>query len=120
MSDHLFSPLHHGRRDLQILAVCPMCQATYHPLKTRIMAERDDAHLLYLECRQCGSAVVAIVTAGSAGLSSVGTLTDLTSAEVVNVSLEVAVTVDDVVDLYAWLATEPTGQLILRREKAIP
>lgn len=93
-------------RDLQILTVCPLCQATYNPLKTQIMAERDDAHLLYLECRQCGSAVVAVVTTGLSGLSSIGTVTDLTSQELVDIPARSAVSIDDVLDMYRWLQTD--------------
>ncbi len=93
-------------RDLQILTVCPQCQATYNPLKTQIMAERDDAHLLYLECRQCGSAVVAVVTTGMSGLSSVGTVTDLTSQELIDLPARQSVSIDDVLEMYRWLQSD--------------
>lgn len=83
-----------------------MCHAQYNPLKTQIVAERDDAHLLYLECRHCGSAVVALVTTGSNGLTSVGAVTDLTSREVATMPTNDVVTHDDVLDLYAWLVRE--------------
>lgn len=112
------TPSNSGRSELHVLSACPLCQTAYHPLTTRIVAERDDAHLFYLECRQCGSAVVAIVTTGSAGVSSVGALTDLTSAEVLTASIDRVVTTDDVVDLYDWLESQPSIQLTLRREKA--
>lgn len=92
-----------GGRDLYILSACPLCKAHYNPLKTQIMAERDDAHLLYLECRQCGSAVMAIVTTGLSGLTSVGTVTDLTSQEVVDFQNRPAVTCDDALELYRLL-----------------
>ncbi len=94
---------HNGSGNMQILTACPLCQANYNPLKTQIMAERDDAHLLYLECRQCGSSVVAVVTTGSAGLSSVGAVTDLSSHEVIAFQEKPEVTTDDVVELYAWI-----------------
>lgn len=90
-------------RDLQILTICPLCQATYNPLKTQIMAERDDSHLVYLECRQCGSAVMALVTTGGAGLSSVGAVTDLTSQEIIDSPHRDVVTEDDVLALHQWL-----------------
>lgn len=92
-----------GGRDLYILSACPLCKAHYNPLKTQIMAERDDAHLLYLECRQCGSAVMAVVTTGMTGLTSVGTVTDLTSQELLDFQTQPAVTCDDALDLYQWL-----------------
>lgn len=88
---------------MQILTACPLCQANYNPLKTQVMAERDDAHLLYLECRQCGSAVVAVVSTGAQGLSSVGAVTDLSSQEVMFFQDQREVDADDVVNLYDWL-----------------
>lgn len=89
-------------RDLQILTICPLCHATYNPLKTQIMAERDDSHVVYLECRQCGSAVLAVVTTGQAGLSSVGTVTDLTSQEIIEAQQHQPVNEDDLLSLHAW------------------
>jgi hypothetical protein len=95
------SPTYSG--NLHILSVCPLCQATYNPLKTKIMAERDDAHLLFLECRQCGSGVMAVVTTGPTGLSSIGTVTDLTSDEIYQTHIQTEVSADDVLELYHWL-----------------
>lgn len=93
-------------KDLQILSTCPLCHAQYNPLKTQIVAERDDAHLLYLECRHCGSAVVALVTTGAAGLRSIGVVTDLTSREIATNPGSGEVTHDDVIAMYDWLERE--------------
>lgn len=103
-------------KDLYILSACPLCQARYNPLKTQIMAERDDDHLLYLECRQCGSAVMAIVTTGISGLSSIGTVTDLTSQEVLDFQNKPAVTCDDALDLYRWLEANDSGTALWSAE----
>ncbi len=118
MNDDSVIPSTGGQPDLRILAACPMCQTAYHPLKTRVVAERGDAHLLYLECRHCSSAVVAIVTAGTTGLESVGALTDLTRGELAQATTEAIVSTDDVVDLVDWLEHNVSVQLTLRREKA--
>lgn len=93
-------------KDLQILSTCPLCHAQYNPLKTEIVAERDDAHLLYLECRHCGSTVVAVVTTGVSGLTSIGAVTDLTSREITTIPAHDVVTHDDVIALYDWLERE--------------
>lgn len=90
-------------RDLRILTVCPLCQAQYNPLKTQVMAERDDAHLLYLQCRQCGSAVMAVVTNDANGLSTVGAVTDLLSHEVLAAQERDPIGEDDVIAVHAWL-----------------
>ena len=92
-------------RDMQILTVCPLCHANYNPLKTQIVAERDDAHLLYLECRQCGSSVVAVVTTGVGGLSTIGAVTDLSSHELASWQDKEEIGLDDVIDLYRWMET---------------
>lgn len=105
-------------RDLQILTACPLCHANYNPLKTEIMAEREDAHLLYLVCRQCSSAVVAVVTTGGTGVSTYGMVTDLTSQEVAASSWVTAVGEDDVLALHGWLDQDDHLKGLLRREKA--
>lgn len=92
-----------GGRDLQILTTCPLCHAAFNPLKTQIVAEREDAHLLYLQCRQCGSAVVALVTNGAGGLNTVGAVTDLTSRELPVLQDREPIGMDDVIELHAWL-----------------
>ncbi len=118
MSESTPSPFNIGRGDLQILATCPMCQATFHPLQTRIVAERDDAHLVYLQCRQCGSAVIAMVTTGASGIHSVGTVTDLSRQELLQSSAEAPVTIDQVIDLFEWLEHRPSVEPTLRIEPA--
>ncbi len=113
-ADH-HSPTNPGR-DLQILTACPLCHAKYNPLKTEIMAEREDAHLLYLVCRQCGSAVVAVVTTGGAGLNSWGMVTDLTSQELASITADRAILDDDLLDLHAWLERDDHLMILLGRE----
>lgn len=117
MNDDSVTPPHGGQGDLRILAACPMCQTAYHPLKTRVVADRGDAHLLFLECRECGSAVVAIVTAGNSGLQSIGAITDLTRSELAQAASDATVSTDDVVDLVEWFEHNIFVQLTLRREK---
>ena len=102
---------------MYILSACPLCKAHYNPLKTQIMAERDDAHLLYLECRQCGSAVMVVVTTGMTGLTSVGTVTDLTSQEVQDFQTQLPVTCDDALDLYQWLEASDSVQSLWSTER---
>ena len=72
-------------------------------MSARILAERDDAHLVYIQCRQCSSALVAFITAGPNGLESVGTVTDLTSIEVLAAHDRGGVSYDDVLELYTLL-----------------
>lgn len=119
MSVPHLNPIGSGREEIRIITVCPMCQAKYHPLASRVVAEQDDKHLLYLECRQCGSAVVALVTADDTGVDSIGMLTDLSSQEVLEIANVPAVTADDVIELHQAFNQPEYLQLILRR-KPVP
>lgn len=81
----------------------------------RVIAERDDSHLIFVECRQCGSAVVAFVTTDQTGVSSVGMVSDLTRHEVLPSTAVAAVSEDDVLDLHNYFQQSLSAQLILRR-----
>jgi hypothetical protein len=97
------SPFQPSRPASSTLQACPLCQTPYTPLSARILAERDDAHLIYIQCRHCSASLVAFVTIGPNGLESVGTVTDLTSIEVLAAHDRSAVTTDDVLTMYTLL-----------------
>jgi uncharacterized Zn finger protein len=111
------TPPSSGREELRIITACPMCMAAYHPLASRVIAQRGEHHLLYLECRQCGSAVVAFITADAGGVDSIGMLTDLTSDELLEIGHLPTITADDALDLHQWFNQSDTIQLTLGREK---
>lgn len=89
--------------NLRLISFCPLCHTHYNPWQTRILEEREDAHLIYLQCRKCGSAVVAVVLTGLFGVSSIGVVTDLTSDDVLRFKEAEAVTADDVLDAHLLL-----------------
>lgn len=68
-----------------------------------VLAARDDAHLLYLECRRCGTGAVALVTNGPVGLHAVGTMTDLLPHEVLSIPDRAPVNDDDVIAIVETL-----------------
>lgn len=93
---------------LRVIAACPLCDERYTPLQAHVLDAREGAHLLHLECRHCGGAVVAAVRSDQVGVSSLGLLTDLTSDDVVKFKDAVGTTEpDDVLDLHQLLARDP-------------
>lgn len=72
-------------------------------MMAKILEERDDAHLMHVECRKCGSSIVALVLAGGLGISSVGLITDLTSEDVLKFKNTRDVRSDDVIELHEIL-----------------
>lgn len=90
---------------LKVISACPLCHVHYTPLQAQVIDQRADAHLLHLECRNCGSGVVAAVLNDQLGISSFGLLTDLSSDDVLKCKDDPSpVTIDDVLGLHAWLA----------------
>lgn len=93
----------------RLMAQCPLCQSRYQSQEARVIAEKEDAYLLHVPCKKCGSAVVALIFANNFGVNSVGMLTDLTSEEVLSANREV-VTADDVLLMYEQLQNGTLAQ----------
>lgn len=88
---------------LRLISYCPICNTHYNPLAAQVLEERDDAHLIHVECRKCGSSIVALVLTGGIGISSVGLVTDLTGEEVLKFRKRESVRCDDVLDAHTEL-----------------
>lgn len=88
---------------LRLISYCPICSTHYNPFNAQILEERDDAHLIHVECRKCGSSIIALVLTGGIGISSVGLVTDLTGEEVLKFRKSDVIASDDVLDAHEQL-----------------
>ncbi len=68
----------------QILAQCPLCQATYQTNEVRLIGEHGPTKLFHCSCLQCGHAVLAVVLEQAGWVSSVGMVTDLEAQDAMN------------------------------------
>lgn len=92
---------------------CPLCKAKYAPLEASVIASGEsDANLVHVECPRCHGAVVAIVSASRAGMTSMGVVTDLSSDDLERICNDACVTSDDVLENYSFLSAENGRQLI--------
>lgn len=94
---------HFSLDNLKFVSYCPLCNSAYNPLEAKILEEREDAHLVHVRCRQCQSAIVALIVAGGLGVSSVGLVTDLSSDDVMRFKNDAPLTIDDVLELHQQL-----------------
>jgi len=94
---------HFSGEGLRLISYCPLCEASYNPLRARVLEERDDAHLVHIQCASCGSSIVALVLSSGLGLTSVGLVTDLTSDDVLHFKDVGRVTADDVLSVHQAL-----------------
>ena len=66
---------------LKIISNCPVCKSVYYPSEINIIDEKENAHLLHLECRKCKNRLLVLIMAGPRGINSIGLQTDLMSDE---------------------------------------
>ncbi|MFH1867314.1 MAG: hypothetical protein ABIJ81_04520 [Patescibacteria group bacterium] len=88
---------------LKLISYCPLCEKSYNPLRARILDERDGAHLVHIQCAECGSSIVALIMASSMGITSVGLITDLTGDDVMKFKDESRLTADEVISMHQML-----------------
>jgi hypothetical protein len=88
---------------LRLISYCPLCESSYNPLRARVLDERDDAHLLHIQCSSCGSSVLALLFTSNTGPTSIGLVTDLTGDDVLRFKDQTVVSTDEVISLHSFL-----------------
>lgn len=86
--------------NVRIVSSCPICRARYHSAEIKVLEERQDAQLVYIQCRKCRASVLAVILANQLGVSSVGLVTDLSDEDVLKFRRQPVVSGDDVLDLH--------------------
>lgn len=106
MKDVTGLPMMNPNENIRVVSYCTLCNTQYNPVSARIIEEKEGAHLIHIQCRKCGSSIVALIMAGAMGISSIGLLTDLSSDDAVRIKNGEPVTSDDVLLLYSSLLSE--------------
>ncbi|HBZ36499.1 MAG TPA: hypothetical protein DEO26_02115 [Candidatus Veblenbacteria bacterium] len=104
---------------LRLISYCPLCEASYNPLRAKVLEERGDAHLLHIQCASCGSLVVALLFNSMSGPTSIGLVTDLTSDDVLRFKDQSIVKVDEVIDLHKLFFPTEIKTLLVEQENII-
>lgn len=113
MANQYLDAFFSGDGDLRVLTACPFCNTSYSIRAARVLAQKDDAHVVHIECRNCGGSIVALVLAGAIGTQSVGVVTDLTREEVVKYSKATLVSTNDVLSAHELLNDDTSVPQIL-------
>jgi len=88
------------RLALKFVSRCPICSHEYSQTGARLFAEKDPASLVHLNCANCQSNFILMVMVGAHGLSSVGTVTDLTFEDVSRLYIKEPIEIDEVLNYY--------------------
>ncbi len=104
-----------GDGNLRVLTACPFCDSHYAIRAARVIAQKEDAHVVHIECVQCGGSIVALILANGTGPQSIGIMTDLARDEVAKFSSSTVVNEDDAVSLHEHLIDGPLTTLLTQR-----
>lgn len=91
---------------LKMISHCPVCHYSNTAVEARVLEESDNAHLVYIKCKRCQSAVLALFSASGLGISSIGVITDFDSQEVTKFKELSKVNSDDVLAVHRYLLGE--------------
>ncbi len=91
---------------VKLISYCPLCESSYNPREAKVLGEKEDSHLLHIQCGNCANAIIALVLISSVGVSSVGLVTDLGYEEVNRFKANAPVTTDDVIETHHLLQDE--------------
>lgn len=92
------------QENLKLVSYCPLCETHYNPMEAKILEDRGDAHLIHIQCQQCRSLIIVLLTANANGVTSVGMVTDLTADDVLRLRQGKSVSEDDILDFHQLLA----------------
>ena len=87
----------HFQQGLRLVSFCPLCHTRYRPFEAAVLDACDDAHLLYMQCRACQGALLAVVSLDEEGARAAGLVTDLTKEEVMQYRNAEEIGADDVI-----------------------
>lgn len=88
---------------MQLIPACPLCETAYNPMEARIVGEREDSHLVHIQCKKCLNALLTLVSISPVGMQSVGVITDLTLDDAVRFRESDEVGLDDAIGAHTML-----------------
>lgn len=99
---------------LKLNARCPVCSNLYDLQKLRIIGEREQQILAYIDCQTCSTALLSVLSMNPNGMTAQGLVTDLTVEEIVDMDARRAVSDDDVLNLHEFLEMNTPGLFSIR------
>lgn len=74
--------------------------------KLKILGEREQQLLAYIDCATCSTAMITILSLGPSGMTAQGVVTDLSVEEVVESDAWNMVNTNDVLDIHEFLESD--------------
>ena len=91
------------------LVRCSVCESDLDPRRTIILEEKDQKTTAHITCPKCNSAAMVFLSNNQAGVLSIGIATDLDESEVRDKFGKLAISADEMLDLYEFISNEKGG-----------
>lgn len=96
-------PSFHNAGMMRMNVRCPVCGSLYDLSRLQILGERDQQILAYIDCANCSTSLVSILSVSPAGMTAQGMVTDLTPDELTASLDRTAISQDDVLTVHESL-----------------
>ncbi len=90
----------------KLTSKCPICGNDKGTIEMTVIEERDDSHLVYIQCKKCFSNLIGFVNFGQMGVSVISFATDLEKSEIIKFKNAKNVDEDDILELHEALENE--------------
>ena len=94
---------------------CPVCSTAYSFQNIKVLGEKDQQVLTYIQCSHCGSGVISVLSVNPFGLKASGMITDLSAEEIMDSEEDSEVTENDVMDVHELMDEEEQINELLNR-----
>lgn len=88
-------------KSLKFISECPVCRQKQFSAEIKLIEERPSGQLLHVQCKNCQSCLVVLMSFNEQGINMLGVLTDLASEEVAKFFQRGAMDADDVLNARA-------------------
>lgn len=99
-------PANFNHNLLRLSVRCPSCASVYDWQRLKILGERDQQLLAYIDCTTCGTALLSILSMQPSGLSAQGLVTDLSVEEILMLENFESLNPDDILDFHQLLEND--------------
>ncbi len=96
------------------VSFCPLCDTEFNPLLAVVVGQYRQGQVSHVECRNCRTAIIAVMVQSSGGVSSFGFITDASAEDYARAQKMEPISADDVIDMHVHLQknTQLSTQLI--------
>lgn len=88
-------------KSLKFISECPVCRQKQFSAEIKLIEERPSGQLLHVQCKNCQSCLVVLMSFSEHGINMLGVLTDLASEEVSKFFERGAMEADDILNARA-------------------